>query len=94
MPAADNTRITPVTAAEIARLTRARRIGPDRWLGHCPGPAHRRGDRRGSVRIRQCCDRVLIFCPVCGKGATSEIVAALGLPMASLFRTLTPQERE
>jgi len=85
---------TPVTAAEIARLVNARRIGPDSWVGgHCPLPAHRRGDIHGGLSIRQCDDKTLIFCHSCGRGATPEIVRALGLSMGALFRPLTPQER-
>jgi hypothetical protein len=85
---------TPFVAAEIARLTRARRIGPDKWVGgHCPGPAHRRDDMHGGLSIRQADDKTLIFCFVCGREATPEIVRALGLSMASLSRPLTPAER-
>lgn len=83
---------TPVTAAEIAQLARARKTGPDRWLGHCPGPAHRCGDRHPSLSIRQNGERTLLHCFVCGAGTTPEIVRALGLSMSSLSCPLTPAE--
>ena len=84
---------TALVAADIARLTSARKLGPDRWLGHCPGPAHRRGDRHGSLNIRQVGDRKAIHCFVCGSEATPQIVGALGLTMGALFRPLTPADR-
>lgn len=93
MPRNEFTPFTPVTAAEIAQLTNARKAGPDRWMGHCPGSAHRRCDRNSSLSIRQCGDRVLIFCFACGKEATPEIVEALGLSMAALSRPLPPELR-
>lgn len=72
-----------VDAVGIARQTRARRIRPGQWLGHCPGPVHRNGDRHPSLSIREGRNgAVLLFC-FCGC-QTEDVLRALRLTFANI----------
>lgn len=72
-----------MTADQIAGHVRARWVGAQ-FLGHCPGPLHRRGDRNPSLSIREGDGgRVLLFCHA---GCSIEqICAAMGLRLRDLF---------
>ena len=78
-----DSRISQVSAAEIARMTRARRVGSDRYLGHCPNvAAHKHGDRNASLSIRQLSDRVLLRCFACND--TPAILRFLNITYAHI----------
>jgi putative DNA primase/helicase len=54
------------------------------WTAHCPGPLHRRGDRKESLSIDVGDDgRVLVHC--FANCPTEQVVAAWGLTMVDLF---------
>jgi hypothetical protein len=90
MPYRQATPFAPVVD-EILRLTGARRVGPDRYIGHCPLPTHRHGDLRASLSIRKTSDRLLLYC---FRGCSSaSVLQALGFRWANLSRPLTPDER-
>jgi hypothetical protein len=90
MPYRQATPFAPVVD-EILRLTGARRVGPDRYMGHCPLPTHRHGDLRASLSIRKTSDRLLLYC---FRGCSSaSVLQALGFRWANLSRPLTPDER-
>ena len=78
-----------MTPAAIATLLHARRVGRDKWMAHCPGPWHKRGDRSESLSIAAGDDgRTLIHC-FCGC-STEAILQAVGLRMADLFARSPP----
>ena len=64
----------------ISRLSKVRKMGPDRWMACCP--AHQ--DKSPSLSIRECSDgRVLIHC---WTGCSVEsILDAVGLDFDELF---------
>lgn len=64
----------------LSRLSKVRKMGPDRWMACCP--AH--GDKSPSLSIRECSDgRVLIHC---WTGCSTEsIIDAIGLTFDALF---------
>lgn len=75
-----------VNAAEVARQTRARRIKPGQWLGHCPGPVHRNGDRHPSLSIREGRNGAVLL--YCFSGCrTADVLAALQLTFSNIMGT-------
>jgi hypothetical protein len=74
---------TPVETL-LAGLPKHRKTGPGRWLGSCPGPLHKRGDRNMSLSIGETAEgAALIHCFAgCEPGA---ILAALGLELRDLY---------
>ena len=67
--------------ALLSRLNRVRRTGPGTWVARCP--AH--DDRRPSLGIRETADgRLLVRCHA--ECATEDVLAAVGLTFASLYR--------
>jgi hypothetical protein len=68
----------------LAGLPKHRKTGPGRWLGSCPGPLHKRGDRNMSLSIGETAEgAVLIHCFAgCEPGA---ILATLGLELRDLY---------
>jgi hypothetical protein len=80
-----------VHAADIARQTRARRVKPGQWLGHCPGPVHRNGDRHPSLSIREGWNGVVLL--YCFSGCrTEDALEALGLGWSALFAGPPPED--
>jgi hypothetical protein len=70
----------------LSRLERVRKTGPDRWLACCP--AH--PDRTPSLSIRELDDgRVLLH--DFGGCETGDVLAAVGLTVASLFPQRLPE---
>jgi hypothetical protein len=68
----------------LSGLAKHRQTGPGRWLGSCPGPLHRRGDRNMSLSIGENAEgAALIHCFAGCEPAA--ILAALGLQLADLF---------
>jgi hypothetical protein len=79
------------TAAWVA-LLHARPVGPGRYLAHCPGPLHKRGDRHPSLSIREGANgRTLFHC--FGGCVTADVLRGAGLTWANLFAApLSPQQ--
>jgi hypothetical protein len=75
--------ISPVDLI-LSLLSKHRQSGPGRWLGCCPGPLHRRGDRNMSLSIGETAEgAALIHCFAgCEPGA---ILGALSLTLADLY---------
>lgn len=75
-----------VSPAELilSGLPKHRQTGPGRWLGSCPGPLHKRGDRNMSLSIGETAEgAALIHCFAgCEPGA---ILASLGLQLSDLY---------
>lgn len=73
----------PVDAV-LSRLEGVRQTGTGRWLARCPGPLHRRGDRKPSLSIGATDDgTVLIHC--FGGCGPTEILGVIGLELKDLF---------
>ena len=72
----------------LARLDGVRQRRPGQWMAKCP--AH--DDQRPSLLIEACeDDRVLLYCYAsCG---AADIVAAIGLSLADLFRQALPDRQ-
>ena len=74
-----------MTAAELAALTRDPKLKPNGgFMVHCPGPAHKNGDRRRSLSIDDAHNGGAVL--NCFAGDTAEsIMAAWGLTLADLM---------
>lgn len=71
------------TAQQIADMCLNAQNKGGYFLASCPTPKHQHGDRHPGLSIKQADDRVLLNCHA---GCTAEeIVAALNIPMGSLF---------
>jgi hypothetical protein len=79
-----------MTAADIADMLHARRIGCQRWQTKCPSHP----DRHPSLAISQGQSGVLLKCWSAGC-SPERIVKAMGLPMSALFdASLAPEQRK
>jgi len=71
-----------MNAAEIAQLFHGKRSG-NSWMALCP--CH--DDKQASLSISQGDKGAVVFCHVCGKSATPDILATVDLKMTDLFDT-------
>lgn len=68
----------------LSALAKYRQTAPGRWLGSCPGPLHKRGDRNMSLSIGETAEGAALV--HCFAGCeTADILRALGLEMSDLF---------
>jgi hypothetical protein len=73
-----------MTLESIVEKFHARRIG-NRWVAHCPGPLHKRGDRKPSLSIAEGRNGGAVL--HCFAGCDTEsIVSAVGLGLHDLFQ--------
>ena len=70
---------------------RPRCVGGERYRAHCPGPCHRRGDKKPSLGVTGFPDKVLINCFVCRRAGMPEILQTLGLSLSDLFASSSAQ---
>lgn len=74
---------TPVQLI-LSGLSKHRQSGPGRWLGSCPGPLHKRGDRNMSLSIGETAEGAALL--HCFAGCeVAAILAALNLSLSDLY---------
>jgi hypothetical protein len=74
---------TPVQLI-LSGLSKYRQSGQGRWLGSCPGPLHKRGDRNMSLSIGENSEGAALLKCFAGCDVTS-ILAGLSLELRDLY---------
>lgn len=74
---------TPVETI-LHGLPRYKATGSGRWLGSCPGPLHKKGDRNMSLSIGETSEGAALLHCFAGCEAAA-ILAALGLELRDLY---------